>query len=117
MGNKKTRTPQEKKKLSYEKDRRNNYGENKKSSYKAIKMRKRRQNRNFRHNGKNAIKGALITTVSDIDLNLIKKLGDGTIKIKKWKKVPDISLGEYIKIQKEKGKKRENRKVNKKRKQ
>src|SRR4028119_181715 len=42
------KTPQEKKRLSYAKDRRNTYGENDKSSRKNIRRRKRHPNRSNR---------------------------------------------------------------------
>jgi hypothetical protein len=43
------KTPQEKKRLSYENDRRNTYGENSKASRKGIPLAKARANRAERH--------------------------------------------------------------------
>jgi hypothetical protein len=51
------RSPQEKKLLSYEKDRRNNYGENDKSSRKNIARNKRRQVRVPRRRATEALAG------------------------------------------------------------
>jgi hypothetical protein len=48
MSRKSSKTPQEKKRESYAKDRRNTYGENAKASRKSIPRKKRRQNRSER---------------------------------------------------------------------
>lgn len=80
-------TPQEKKILSYAKDCRNTYGENDKSSRKAIPRRKQQQNQNERRimkaNLKKTIDGA-----EDVSLDRPKKGG--------WKKQPDAALGSRL---------------------
>lgn len=90
---KKQRTPQEKKELSYKKDRRNCYGENHKSSVKSIRNRKRNANRIFRRNSKNVIQKDM-TDSNEEQANKFKEL---RTKQKRWKKVPDKPLGEYLK--------------------
>src|SRR4028119_195110 len=52
------KTPQEKKRLSYAKDRRNTYGENDKSSRKNIRRRKRHPNRSNRRNARQSLSAA-----------------------------------------------------------
>jgi hypothetical protein len=49
MTKKRFRSPQERKALSYAKDRRNTYGENDKASRKAIPLRKAQESRKDRH--------------------------------------------------------------------
>ena len=55
----KRRSPQEKKRLSYTKDRRNNYGENDKSSRTSIAHHKRRRHRTERHHAHQQLSTAL----------------------------------------------------------
>lgn len=92
------KTPQEKKKLSYEKDRRNDYGENNKSSRKAIKKRKSWVNQTYRRSIKQTIKTTVTLADEEIE-NIDPKIKE--VKRKDWKKIPDKPLGEYLK---EKGK-------------
>ena len=109
MGAKKQLTPQEKKRLSYEKDRRNNYGESRTSSVKSIKRRKTTANRTFRRGNKLVAQLSIIME-SDTDNKVIRKLGEMKMKKKRWKKKPDVPLGQYVKEQKEKAVQRTNRK-------
>jgi hypothetical protein len=77
-------TPQEKKALSYAKDRRNTYGENAKASRKSIPLSKARAQRAVRRSDKVAIEAS----VEDVALTRPKP---------KWKKTPDKPLGEVVK--------------------
>lgn len=52
---KKRRSPQEKKALSYQKDRRENYGENDKAARRLVPLRKAQANRRLRHADKQAL--------------------------------------------------------------
>ncbi len=94
---KQKRTPQEKKLLSYAKDRRNDYGENDKSSRKAIKFRKAWVNQTYRRTIKQIVKISVKTSDSEFDNvnNSAKEL-----RRKEWKKCPDKPLGEYIESKK-----------------
>jgi len=88
------RTPQEKKSLSYEKDRRNDYGENDKSSRKNIPLRKVKQNRAFRK-AQNQI---LQKAGGEFDIGKLEIIENEMRSRKKgdWKKVPDAPLGEFV---------------------
>lgn len=95
---KKSRTPQEKKELSYEKDRKNNYGENSKSSRKNIPKRKRIVNKTYRTAINQSIKKNISTVIENIgDVDSAVK----NVKRKSWKKTPDISLGHYLENKKD----------------
>ncbi|MBK9153060.1 MAG: hypothetical protein IPM25_02370 [Chloracidobacterium sp.] len=87
-------TTQEKKKLSYERDRRNVYGEAPHAARKNIPLQKAKRNRANRRAEHEAlaIGGALESdTVADIiDTNLDRKAPSD------WKKYPDAPLGEVI---------------------
>jgi hypothetical protein len=91
-------TPQEKKRLSYLKDRRNAYGQHDKASRKAIRSRKRKINKTYRKLTKQKL---LLTNDTFIDeyADLIDIQIKG-VKRKFWKKYPDISLKEHIELQK-----------------
>jgi hypothetical protein len=80
-------TPQEKKRLSLLKDRRNCFGQNDKASRKSIRFRKRWLNRCYRKNEHQALRSA------DVDAMEQDLLG---IKRKPWRKMPDIPLGRVI---------------------
>lgn len=87
-------TPQEKKRLSYAKDRRNNYGENDKSSRKNIRRNKRaphRANRHHAHQVLGEAAGALAVDAADTaEQRLLAK------RPKSWKKWPDMPLGDFV---------------------
>ena len=90
----KKRTPQEKKKLSLKKDRRNSFGENNKSSRKAIPKRKRAVNKSYRKTVKQTIQ--VDAEMKEIDLIIVdEKIKN--VKRKFWKKHPDESLEEALK--------------------
>ncbi len=88
------KTPQEKKTLSYAKDRRNNYGANDKASRKSIPLRKALQNRVYRKN----VKQLFDKVPSEINLEEIDLLESEVRAVKKgnWKKYPDAPLGEVV---------------------
>ena len=90
----KKRTPQEKKRLSYLKDTRNNYGENDKASRKTIPFRKALVNRTYRKAVNQVMKN--LTIISEIE---IEKTSNKTkeVRRKNWKKHPDKPLGIYLK--------------------
>ncbi|MBR0875052.1 hypothetical protein JQ633_32165 [Bradyrhizobium tropiciagri] len=94
----KVKTPQEKKLLSYEHDRRNTYGENQKSSRKNIPRSKQLSHQDERR----AVRQALIGVegrVADerLDDAQSQVAGKGRIKrLKAFRKTPDTPLGEVI---------------------
>ena len=79
-------TPQEKKRLSYENDRRNTYGENDKASRKAIPLRKKLAIKSIRRADKVALLDA--EAASEI-VPLSRPKPD-------WKKGADTPLGEVV---------------------
>jgi hypothetical protein len=95
----KVKTPQEKKRLSYEHDRRNTYGENQKSSRKNIPRSKQ-----ISHQGeRRAVREALVGVQGGIadersDEAQSQVLVKGRIqKLWAFRKSPDTSLGEVVK--------------------
>lgn len=88
------KTPQQKKRESYRKDRRNAYGENSKSSRKGIRRRKRGVNRANRRAEHQAVSGP----ASAIDFSTAEQIEDGvTAKRRKtWSKAGDAPLGEVV---------------------
>jgi O6-methylguanine-DNA--protein-cysteine methyltransferase len=91
-GKKKQLTPQQKKKLSLAKDRRNTYGNNDKAARTGVRRRRAVTNRNYRRNVRQAISHTLAEadTPEEID-NAASKL-----RRKVWKKTADTPLGEVI---------------------
>lgn len=88
------RTPQEKKKLSYERDRRNVYGEAPHAARKNIPLQKALRNRANRHlaNRELAIQGP--TPPEEISEELESRVHQKAPK--DWKKYPDTLLGEVL---------------------
>ena len=87
-------TPQEKKRLSYAKDRRNAYGENSKSSRKSIPLSKALDIRSERHTQEALLaKAARVATEEEMDAveNSVR-----STKPRQWKKLPDQPLGEIL---------------------
>jgi hypothetical protein len=88
------RSPQEKKALSYAKDRRNDYGENDKSSRTSIRRRKRDPNRADRHREHQVLAGATGVTVDhviaeDAEVALATKKSKWyTVRWRKWRDAP-----------------------------
>jgi hypothetical protein len=95
----KVKIPQDKKRLSLLKDRRNSYGENSKSSRKNIPLSKQRSSQNQRSQ-RNKL-NALIT--NQIDEDFSSEIESTMInayrhkRLKGFKKVPDIRLNDHIK--------------------
>lgn len=94
----KVKTPREKKRLSYEHDRRNTYGENQKSSRKNIPRSKQ-----LSHQGeRRSVRQALIAAQGDVadeaaDEVQSQALRKGRMKrLKAFRKSPDSPLGEVI---------------------
>jgi len=87
-------TPQEKKRLSYAKDRRNTYGENSKASRKGIPLSKAKSIRADRHAQETLLATATIASspdeLSDVELQV------RTVGPRQWKKSPDKPLGEVL---------------------
>ncbi|MFF2087389.1 hypothetical protein ACFVVM_26750 [Nocardia sp. NPDC058176] len=89
------RSPQEKKALSYAKDRRNVYRENDKSSRKNIPRKKRMLNRVDRHreNVLDAARGPVELEMAErYELELLATRS----KWAQWRKLPDAPLGEVL---------------------
>ena len=88
------KTPQEKKSLSYAKDRRNTFGENSKASRKGIPLAKARANRAERHAQENLLSAAVVATDED-DLSAVE-LQVRSTQPRQWTKSPDQPLGEVL---------------------
>jgi hypothetical protein len=88
------RSPQEKKALSYARDRRNDYGENDKASRKSIRRRKRDPNRSDRHRERQVLAGASgiavdPQVVEDAERALATKKSKWyTVRWRKWRDAP-----------------------------
>ena len=88
------KSPQEKKRLSYLKDRRNTYAENSKSSRRAIRRNKGDANRANRHHTRQGIAQATGSANPDIsEAAETKVLGR---RPRRWAKIPDEPLGQVI---------------------
>ena len=85
------KTPQEKKHLSYAKDRRNTYGENSKSSRKAIPAAKARANRIERHTQEQLLASTLKADDAE-QLAAVENRVRAT-QPRRWRKFPDTALG------------------------
>ncbi len=90
----KRKTPQEKKALSYEKDCRNTYGENDKSSRKNIPLRKAKANRSDRKK----LNDILHKVEKEKDIEVIASFENEVLGVKRnqWKKSPDEPLGKVV---------------------
>ncbi|WP_153054332.1 hypothetical protein [Planomonospora sphaerica] len=88
------RSPQEKKRLSYAKDRRNDYGENDKGSRKNIRRSKRAPHRANRHRVNQVLEAAVGAVdegaEEEVERRLLVK------RPKSWEKSPDAPLGEIV---------------------
>jgi hypothetical protein len=95
MGAKKT--PQEKKQLSYDRDRRNVYGENDKSSRKNIPRRKQLAAQTYRTKTKQLLDGLVSGTDPDeaeARVRGVRSKGDGLRTA--WRKSPDAPLRAWL---------------------
>jgi hypothetical protein len=88
------KTPQEKKRLSLSKDRRNTYGENDKASRKNVRRAKARVNRADRHQDHQILDGAVGAPDDDID-DAVEQAVLGRRR-KFWRKSADTPLGEVL---------------------
>jgi hypothetical protein len=88
------KTPQQKKRESYSKDRRNAYGESSKGSRKSIRRRKRHPKRANRRNATTVlatVKGpAKLEVLEGVESKIEGKRG------KQWQKSPDVPLGAWV---------------------
>lgn len=88
------KNPQEKKALSYERDRRNVYGQNSKASRKAIPARKASVRRAFRHETNQMLKTALRADGEEqLDTVEAKVI---SVARKRWRKCPDAPLKKIV---------------------
>ena len=87
------KSPQEKKRLSLLKDRRNTYGENSKASRKAIPRHKKAQRRASRRIGKQILSAR---SQPDIELDEAIKGRLASHQTWVWKKIPDTPLVEVL---------------------
>jgi hypothetical protein len=90
----KRKTPQEKKQLSYERDRRNAYGRSPHASRRLIPLNKALRNRANRHHENQLID----YQGSAPDVELADEL-ESSIKhraLREWQKYPDVPLGEVV---------------------
>lgn len=87
-------TPQEKKRLSYLKDRRNTYGENSKSSRKNIARNKRIRSRSVRR----TVQQAFVAGAGEPDAERIDVVEARALKKRRaaWSKWPDEALAEVV---------------------
>ena len=93
----KVKTPQDKKRQSYELDRRNTYGENQKSSRKNIPRSKQLSHQDERRSVRQVLVSAL-GSVTDTDETQSQALVKGRKKkLKGFRKSPDSPLGEVVK--------------------
>jgi hypothetical protein len=86
---KRTRTPQEKKELSYARDGRNTSAEGRRKAHTSITRRKVKANRALRHAEARALAAA---TEPDADVFVARR------GRRSWKKIPDAPLGEYVSL-------------------
>jgi len=88
------RSPQQKKQLSYDKDRRNTYGENDKASRKAIRRNKRSVNRANRHHDRQVLSRS--TRPRDADVEARVDAGLHSRMPKTWRKSADETLRRVV---------------------
>lgn len=92
------KTPQDKKALSYAKDRRNTYGENDKASRKAIPARKAGERRKVRRKANQAL--TVVERLDDEAAAVVESsLKQDVERIGGWTKSPDEPLADYLQLQ------------------
>ena len=98
----KVKNPQEKKALSYEKDRRNAYGESDKGSRKSIRKNKRINARSERAKEQKLASIPTDTPEADLVVEIESKVRDETKskRLKGFRKYPDAPLKEHVEEQK-----------------
>lgn len=92
---KRARSPQEKKRLSYSKDRRNTFGEPPHAARKSVPKRRSTRSRGIRH----AVRQA-IDSHDDAESRLDRTMGKNHTRWR-WKKSPDSPLGEVVRRKRE----------------
>ena len=98
MSQKKPRSPQEKKALSYANDRRNTFGENDKASRKAIPARKAGENRKVRRKARQSV--GVLDHADEVAAEVVESsLRHDLERVGGWKKSPDAPLSDYIELQ------------------
>ncbi|HEY8565146.1 MAG TPA: hypothetical protein VIL65_06570 [Beijerinckiaceae bacterium] len=91
MTKKRERSPQEKKALSLERDRRNTYGENDKAARKAVPRRKALENRRSRHKTAQAL--VQVDRLDEAALDVVESSARHDVeRVGGWIKVPDQPL-------------------------
>lgn len=90
------RSPQEKKRLSYAKDRRNAYGENDKSSRKNIPRSRQRAHRASRRVAATILHAATGRPDESVVEVAEQRLLGTRPRTWRWRKSPDFPLGEYL---------------------
>lgn len=93
-----SKSPQEKKALSYAKDRRNVFGENDKASRKAIPARKAGESRKVRRKARQSLEGFELADEATADV-VESSLRHDLERVGGWTKSPDAPLSEYIGVQ------------------
>jgi hypothetical protein len=96
------RDPPEKKRLSYTRDRRNDYGENDKSSRRNIRRNKRAPNRSDRHRERQVLAAAIgpVAAVELAERAELKLLAKKSMWLtKRWRKWRDAPLAEIVEYQ------------------
>ncbi|GAA2117829.1 hypothetical protein [Actinomadura alba] len=88
------KTPQEKKRLSYTKDRRPNYGNSDKAARTSVPARKRQVNRANRHRAQQDLLAA--TGRPDAETAYAAEERLASRRPKTWKKWPDLPLGIWV---------------------
>ncbi|HEX8557818.1 MAG TPA: hypothetical protein VF668_06950 [Pyrinomonadaceae bacterium] len=90
----KRRTPQEKKALSYERDRRNRYGEAPHAARKAIPLNKARRNRSNRRRENQPLRYLGPAPDEPLADEFESRMFRRAPRV--WKKTPDVPLGEVV---------------------
>lgn len=91
------KAPQEKKELSYARDRRNNGGDTAKASRKNIPLRKRLVNRANRHSAHQLL--SAVVGIADPSLDEAVEQKVASKRPKSWRKRPDIPRAEHLERQ------------------
>lgn len=95
MSENRKKSPQEKKALSLERDRRNRYGENDKAARKAVPRRKALENRRSRHKSAQALNG--VDRLDEAARDVVESSARHAVeRVGGWIKVPDRPLGEVV---------------------
>ena len=88
------KTPQEKKRLSYLKERRNTFFRNRKAARKVVPMHKRKVNRQNRRRVHQIVTGAV--GLHDAAVEEVMDVSTLHRPPKSWRKFPDMPLGEVV---------------------